>query len=240
MAATLACGAGALISHRTAAELWGFWDKRATLIDVISKGQSGRAVEGVRWHRAPYPRLQEMGAVGGIRCTSVSRTLVDLAGMLGDRSLRQVIEQAAVKGLLDVRDLDQAISHATGRRGIPALRTIISIWRPYPLTPRMRSRLEAKFLTRVVEAGLPLPEVNVVLTLEGHRLEIDFLWAEERLAIETDGEETHGTAPAFQRDRWRDQVLLAAGYRAGRVSWRQIADDPDAVVERIGRILRRG
>lgn len=84
-------------------------------------------------------------------------------------------------------------------------------------------------------AGLPRPAVNAVLTLDGHRLEIDFLWRERRLAVETDGEETHGTRIAFQRDRWRDQVLLAAGFRIGRVTWRQIDEEVAEVVERIRR-----
>jgi very-short-patch-repair endonuclease len=64
------------------------------------------------------------------------------------------------------------------------------------------------------------------------------LWEEQRLAIETDGEETHGTPVAFQRDRWRDQVLIAAGYRTARVTWQQVRDEPTAVVNRIARMLR--
>ena len=75
------------------------------------------------------------------------------------------------------------------------------------------------------------------LRIEGHRFEIDMLWEEQRLTIETDGEETHGTAVAFQRDRKRDQILTAAGYRTARVTWRQVADEPNAVVHRIARML---
>lgn len=64
------------------------------------------------------------------------------------------------------------------------------------------------------------------------------LWEEQRLAIETDGEETHGTPMSFQRDRWRDQVLVAAGYRTARVTWQQVRDEPTAVINRIARMLR--
>ena len=237
LAAVLACGIGTVVSHRAAAELLGIWDKRAVLVDVISGNQSGRRIQGICWHRAPYPLPDEIGIVDGIPCTSVARTIVDLAGMLGDRSLRQAVEQAAVRGTLDLTEMDRAIARAARRRGIPTLRSILSTWRPYRITPKVRSRLESKFLRLAAEAGLSRPAVNAVLVLEGHRLEIDFLWEEERLAIETDGEETHGTPAAFQRDRWRDQVLLAAGYRSGRVTWRQIADEPAGVIMRIRRTL---
>ena len=226
-----------MVSHRAAAELLGIWDKRAVLVDVISGNQSGRRIQGICWHRAPYPLPDEIGIVDGIPCTSVARTIVDLAGMLGDRSLRQAVDQAAVRGTLDLTEMDRAIARAARRRGIPTLRSILSTWRPYRITPKVRSRLESKFLRLAAEAGLSRPAVNAVLVLEGHRLEIDFLWEEERLAIETDGEETHGTSAAFQRDRWRDQVLLAAGYRSGRVTWRQIADEPAGVIMRIRRTL---
>lgn len=76
------------------------------------------------------------------------------------------------------------------------------------------------------------------LRVDGHRFEIDLLWEEQRLAIETDGEETHGTQLAFQRDRWRDQLLVAAGYRTSRITWRQVVDEPDAVINRIARMLK--
>lgn len=76
-----------------------------------------------------------------------------------------------------------------------------------------------------------------MLQIDGKRFEVDLLWGRERLVIETDGEETHGTRIAFQRDRLRDQVLLAAGYRAARVTWSQLEDEPDAVVARIRRML---
>jgi len=89
-----------------------------------------------------------------------------------------------------------------------------------------------------VEEGLPRPGCNVRLQIDGHWLEVDLLWEEQRLAIETDGEETHGTRAAFQRDRWRDQLLVAAGYRTARVTWEQVRDEPSAVINRIARMLK--
>lgn len=75
------------------------------------------------------------------------------------------------------------------------------------------------------------------LKIGGEVLEVDFLWESQRLVIETDGEEIHGTRVAYQEDRRRDQCLLSAGYRAARVTWRQMEDEPDAVVARIARML---
>ena len=73
--------------------------------------------------------------------------------------------------------------------------------------------------------------------LDGVRIEVDFLWAEERLVVETDGAATHATPPAFARDRRRDQLLVAAGYRVIRIAWEQMADEPEALLARILRIL---
>jgi very-short-patch-repair endonuclease len=78
----------------------------------------------------------------------------------------------------------------------------------------------------------------VKLQIGGEVLEVDFLWESRRLVIETDGEETHGTQAAFQEDRRRDQRLLSAGYRAARVTWRQMEDEPGAVVARIASMLK--
>lgn len=89
----------------------------------------------------------------------------------------------------------------------------------------------------LVEAGLPRPECNVEMRIEGHSVQVDLLWEKQRLVIETDGEETHGTRFAFQRDRWRDQILTSAGYRVARVTWRQLGDEPDAIATRIQRML---
>jgi very-short-patch-repair endonuclease len=102
----------------------------------------------------------------------------------------------------------------------------------------LRSRLEARHFPRLIEEGLPVPRSNVKLRIEGQRVEADLLWEKQRLIIETDGEETHGTPMAFHRDRKRDQILVAAGYRTARVTWDQVRDEPTAVVNRIARMLK--
>jgi very-short-patch-repair endonuclease len=238
LAAALTCGEGTVVSHGSAAELIGLWDKRPALVDVIPPNWSGREIQGIRWHRVRLPEGSEVEVRDGIPCTSPARTIVDMAGRSGWTSLRRLVEQAAILRLLNIEEIDRILAQGR-RRGAPRLRAVLSPWRSEDgATPKLRSRLEARLFPRLVEEGLPRPRCNVRLRLEGHFLEVDLLWEEQQLAIETDGEQTHGTRVAFQRDRWRDQLLIAAGYRTARVTWEQVRDEPTAVVNRIARMLK--
>jgi very-short-patch-repair endonuclease len=157
---------------------------------------------------------------------------------LGRNSLRRAVEQAVVLGIFDIGAVDAAMTNAKGRRGVPTLRAIVALWRVWDEDlPKLRSILEARLLPLLAEQGISRPRCNVKLRIDGTLVEIDLLWEKERLAIETDGEQTHGTRAAFQTDRWRDQVLTAAGYRVARVTWRQVRDEPEAVATRIRRML---
>lgn len=159
-----------------------------------------------------------------------------MSGQLGEKSLRMV-EQAAVLRVLDVEEVDRVLARRR-RRGAPLLRTVLATWRNEERRGvQLRSLLEARFLPPLAEAGLPRPQCNVKLTIDDESLEVDLLWPEQRLVIETDGEETHGTRAAFHEDRRRDQMLGAAGYRTARVTWAQLEDEPDAVVARVRRML---
>lgn len=238
LAATLACEKGTTLSHGSAAELLGLWNKQLATVHVIPPHWSGRKIPGIRWHRVRLPHPDEVVIRQGIPCTTVSRTIVDMAGESGWTRLRGLVEQAAILKQLDVDEIDLVLSRGR-RRGAPRLRSILVGWRnTLQPRPHLRSRLEARLLPRLIEEGLPAPQTNVKLSIEGRRLEVDLLWEEQRLVIETDGEETHGTSVAFQRDRWRDQLLIAAGYRAARVTWAQVRDEPNAVVNRIARMLK--
>lgn len=238
LAAVLACDGGTVLSHGSAAELLGLWDKQLPTVEVIPPDWSGRKIPGIRWHRVRMPLPNEAETRDGIPCTTVSRTIVDMAGRSGWAQLRRLVEQAAILRSLDIEEIDLILSRSR-RRGAPRLRTILVPWRnTAEPRPRLRSRLEARLLPRLIEEGLPAPRTNVKLRIEGQVLEVDLLWERQRLAIETDGEETHGTSAAFQRDRWRDQLLIAAGYRTARVTWAQVRDEPNAVINRIARMLK--
>lgn len=238
LAAVLACEQGTVLSHGSAAELLGLWDKTLPVFHVIPPDWSGRKIPDIRWHRVRLPLPDEVEVRDGIPCTTISRTIVDMAGTSGWGQLRCLVEQAAIMRQLDVDGIDLVLSRGR-RRGAPRLRAILAAWRgTAEPRPKVRSRLEARLLPRLIEEGLPTPRTNVKLHVEGRGLEVDLLWDEQRLVIETDGEETHGTSAAFQRDRWRDQLLTAAGYRIARVTWAQVRDEPSAVVSRIARMLK--
>ncbi len=238
VAAVLACGEGTVLSYGSAAEMLGLWEKRLPVMHVVPPDWSGRKIPGIRWHRVRLPFPDELEIRDGIPCTTISRTIVDMAGESGWTQLRKLVEQAAILRQLDVDEIDLVLSRGR-RRGAPRLRVILAPWRHTAESrPTVRSRLEARLLPRLIEEGLPSPRCNVRLRLDGHSLEVDMLWDKQRLAIETDGEETHGTRAAFQRDRWRDQLLVAAGYRTARVTWAQVRDEPNGVVNRIAHMLK--
>lgn len=238
LAAVLACGDGTVLSHGSAAELQGLWDKRVTPVDVIPPRRAGRKIPDIRWHNVLRPVPEEIEIREGIPCTTVARTVVDMAGRTGFRSLSRLVEQAAIQRRLDVPEVDRVLARGR-RRGAPNLRTILDLWRTDDeRKPRLRSPLEALLLPALIAAGVPRPECNVKLRVDGGRpLEVDLLWRSQRLAIEADGEETHGTRSAFQEDRQRDQRLVAAGYRVARVTWRQAENESPAVAARIKRML---
>jgi hypothetical protein len=160
-----------------------------------------------------------------------------MAARLGDRALHRMVEQTAVLRLLNMDEVDGILARGR-RRGAPRLRRALTPWRSdRDRKPRLRSLLEARLIPALAKAGLPIPECNIELSLGASTIEVDLLWAEQRLVIEADGRGTHETRVAFERDRWRDQLLVAAGYRTARVTWRQLEGEPDAVIGRIGRML---
>lgn len=238
-AALLACGSGALISHLSAAALLGIRDRSPRLVDVLVPNQRGRKIDGVRCRRCRYPDPSEIAAESGISCSTPARTLVDLAGLLGTDSLRRAVERAAVLKLLNLAAIDASMELARRRRGISALRGIVDEWRTDDgEIPDLRSDFEALALPRLIAIGLPRPVCNQAVRHGEGALVVDFLWPEQRVVVETDGRQTHHTPIAFEHDRRRDQLLVAAGYRVIRATWHQIHDELDAVVSSIAQTLR--
>jgi very-short-patch-repair endonuclease len=234
MAAVLACGPGAVISHRSAGALLGLLDEGPVVIDVIAPPERGRKVDGIRFHRVRPPRLEERGTVAGIPCTSPSRTMVDLAGTVGTRTLRSCFERAAQRRQLDIGAIEASLDPR--RRGGNALRALLGEWRRAATVSRRRrlkSPLEAKVLPLVLRRGLPDPLANAPVQLANGRIEVDFLWPERRFVLEADSRDFHGTEVAFERDRWRDRELLAAGYASLRVTSLQAETEAAAVAAAI-------
>lgn len=236
LAATLACGTGTVVSHGSAAFLLGLWESRPESIHVIAPEQAGRKIPAIRRHYVPPPSGGEAIVREAISCTSPARTIVDLAGGVGEASLRRTIEQAAVLQLLDVSELD-SILLGPRRRGSRCLRRILDEWRRYPAL-RLRSRMEAKLLPLLSQGGLPIPSCNEMLRIGERSFEVDFLWRRQRLAVETDGGRFHDNPQAQARDLARNRALTGAGFRVLRLRWEELRDRPEATIAKIGRLLR--
>ena len=186
----------------------------------------GRSLSGIDVHRTRRLLPQDATNVEGIPCTTVARTLLDLAEVVNRRQVERACDQADVERLLDATALEAVLSRAHGRRGSPVLRAILD---EHAIGQTVtRSEMEERFLAICNRAGLPRPEVNVWIALpHGGHAQADFLWREHRLIVETDGRAAHGTRRAFEHDRRRDQRLVLAGWRVIRVTWRQLTQEAE-------------
>jgi very-short-patch-repair endonuclease len=233
-AATLACGAEAVVSHRSAAALLGLLDEGPVVVDILAPRSRGRRIDGIRLHRVRMPRPAETGFVERIPCTSPARTLVDLAGVVGSRTLRSAFERAAQRRFLDITAIEAAIDPR--RRGAKVLRALVVEWRgaaPLAKKGRLKSPLEAKVLPLLVRRGLPKPLLNAPVEIAEGRIEVDFLWPEQRFVVEADSRDFHSTPVAFERDRWRDRELMRVGYATLRVTNRQAEREAAAIADAI-------
>ena len=235
MAAILACGTGAVVSHRSAAALLELVDRGPVVVDVIAPGSRGRKIDGIRFHRVRPPRLEETGTVDGIPCTSPARTLVDLAGTVGAWTLGSAFERAAQRRLLDIAAIEASIDPR--RRGMKALFPLLEKWRKAaPLTKtrgRLKSPLEAKVLPLLTRREIPPPLFNSPVQIANGRIEVDFLWPDHRFVLEADSRAFHTSQVAFERDRWRDRELMRAGYSVLRVTHDEAEHEAEAVADTI-------
>jgi very-short-patch-repair endonuclease len=234
MAAVLACGPGAVLSHRSAAALWGLLPARRQAIDVTAAGRRGRLITGISAHRDGALSERDRTRVRDVPCTTIARTLVDLAAVASVGELKRAIGEAEVRKLLKHRDLRELLARSRRRRGVALLRKCLT--ELDPLAGRTRNQLERRFLSLCRRARLPPPKVNCLLQVGDRLLEPDFLWREQGLIVETDGSEVHGTATARARDRRRDQRLMLNDWRVVRFDWSQVIHEATEV-ERILRGL---
>jgi very-short-patch-repair endonuclease len=228
IAAVLACGEGAILSHRSAAAHWGLLQTEATRTDVTTpRRRAGDAT--IRLHRSRSLIARDTDTHEGIPITSVPRTLLDLAATVRPDRLERALAQAQRLQLYDHTEITELLARANGHRGKRALAEATD--REPKLT---RSDLEARFLSLVRDAALPEPRTNFLLAAPDHpRLEVDLYWPAHNLIVELDGYETHRTRAAFESDRARDAALQAAGYRVVRFTWRTA----DATIRRRLKVL---
>jgi hypothetical protein len=229
LAAVLACGRRALLSHGSAAWLWGVSTRSPLPFEVtVPSPRHSRRPFVLHYARGLLPSdraLQE-----GIPVTAVPRTLLDLAGSIRSDRLQRVIERAEELGLFDLGPIEALLTRSVGHPGIGRLRCALDLYRAPAFT---RSGLERRFLALVEEAGLPAPSPG--LNVAGY--ELDVYWPEHRFAVELDAFETHGSRAAFERDRLRDEDLKLAGVEIVRVTGRRLEREPRVVIERVARLL---
>ena len=236
MAAVLACGPKAVLSHRSAAALWGISHDGSTKTDVSLPSRSVRKRSGVEVHAAASLTEADVTTREGIPCTTVARTLIDLAAVTHTREVERAVNEAEVLRLFDRRATEDALGRANEVPGAPVVGAILEKWSGPTLTA---SELEERFLALCRTADAEAPEVNPWLPLEEGAVKVDFLWRAKRLIVETDGRGAHGTGAAFERDRERDQRLMLAGYRVVRFTWRQIAEERERVASTVRGLLAR-
>lgn len=231
MAAVLACGRTAVLSHRSAAAHHGLLADHRKWPDVTVKGRARRPRQGIRVHSSTTLTAPDVTTVDGIPSTSVARTLVDLGDSGPPRLVERAVDHAEVLGVFDLIAISEALERAGPRRGPGVLKAILAELGQPMLTDR---ELEELMLELIRTAGLHQPEVNAWITDDGWAYKADFLWRAERLVVETDGRAFHSSRRAFEHDRLRDQRLILAGYTVIRFTWRQLVREP----ERVQRVLR--
>jgi hypothetical protein len=234
MAAVLACGSGAVLSHFSAAALLGLLSTAQTDIDVTVPRRVGLARPGIRVHRSTRLETSDRSAAKTIPCTSVSRTLLDLAAVVPPAVVERACEQAETRRLLDWSDMEALMARARGRRGARSLRTVLG---PSVGTGIPRSELERRFLSLCRRAGLPRPAVNQWIAVAGEELQVDVVWHGARLIVEVDGFATHGSRRAFRSDRRRDRLLALAGWRVVRFTWEDVTADAGHVAQVLRTLL---
>jgi len=237
MAAVLACAPGAVLSHRSAAALWGLLPMGRSSIDVTAHGRCGRGLSGINAHRGDSLHAADRTVREGIPCTRLERTLLDLAGTAHIRDLNTAVSEAEVLRLLDRSAVQRVLDRNPGRAGSAVLRQLLLDLDPQ--TRHTRNKLEQRFFAMCKQARLPRPEINTLIPVLDGQLEADFLWREARLVVETDGRQSHGTASAFERDRRRDQRLQLAGWKVVRCTWRQVTNEPEELSDILRALLTR-
>jgi very-short-patch-repair endonuclease len=223
VAALLAVGKPAALSHRAAAVVDEMLPPDARAIDVTVIGRRARSRPGIVVHSAAELTVVRKR---GLPVTTPARTLLDLATSLPSAVLERAYAEAQVRRLVTPDDVRAELAT---HRGAPAMRRILDTTEP------TRNAIERRLAALVRRAGLPRPKYNAPL----HGYEVDALWEAERLVVETDGWATHGHRAAFERDRAKAADLVARGYVVLRFTWRQIVSDPDLVAARIAAALAR-
>jgi very-short-patch-repair endonuclease len=231
MAGLLVCGPDAALSHRTAATLWGLRTDPPLPVDLTTSTGRGRKHTRLTTQRTRLHPLDAL-VIDGLRVTTPSRTIVDLASTLTGRALREVVERAQDLRRFDPGDIKATMARAPRRPGRRRLEELIALMSPD--ADNARSHLERLFLPLTRLARLPKPMANHEIAGRAR----DFVWPEERLVVETDGYRYHASRRARRRDNRRDRELTSLGWRPVRFTYEEIAFEPAQVARELARLFR--
>jgi hypothetical protein len=231
LAAVLACGPEALLSHRSAAWLLGL-RRRGPFPLHVTGPQPRRPHLPIRLHRSAILTAADRAVEQSIPVTALPRTLLDCAVELRPPQLLQMVERSEELKLFDLGPIEELLQRSGRHRGRCRLRQAIALYQPVPFT---RSGFERRFFAAVLAAGLPRPATNFF----AGGFELDVYWPEYRFAVELDTYATHGTNAAFERDHLRDEELKLAGIELIRVTDVRFDREPKAVLERVATLLAR-
>lgn len=234
MAAVLSAGPGAALSHRSAGSLWRILPPKAILPEV-TRATRCQVRSGLTSHCCML-RSDEVTRVDGIPVTSPPRTVFDVAASSTLGELERALNEMEVRGITDELSIPDLLERYPRKRGAARLRALLSDETAVRGVPR--KELEERFASLLDGTDLPRPRRNADVAVSGRLFEADCLWVEQRLIVELDGRATHGTRRAFERDRERDRLLQADGWRVVRITWRQLRDDAPAVLADLRRLLR--
>jgi len=226
MAAVLACGEGAVLSHRSAARLHGLGNYGNHRIDVTVPKRSHRIHSGVAVHRSTTLTQADVTTVNGIPTTTIPRTLFDIGEATTPRQLERAFDQADAMQALDLNEINDQLARNPTRPAAKAVRHLLKTH--YIGSTPTENDFEDAFLalTRSLKLPDPTPQFYIDPQDGEPPIRADFAWPALKIVVETDGRRTHGTRQAFESDRRRDQRLTAAGWTVIRTTWRQLTQRP--------------
>lgn len=233
-AALLAVRDGGLLSHHTAAILWNLTAPDPVtdgVIHVTVHGSPGGKPDGVLVHRSKLLTTRDLRVRHGLPITSPARVLLDRAPAATPRELERMLDQGLVGRVMRLSDVTELLRRCGRHRGRARLQAVLD---QHTTTTFTRSEAEERFRALVREAQLPQPLINV----RRHGYEIDFLWPAQGVAVEIDGFAFHRTPRRFERDHRKDAVLRDAAIAVTRITWRQLQDEPLAVIARLAADLK--
>lgn len=236
MAAVLASGPDAVLSHWSAAALWGIRPNSRSVVDVTDPVKS-RTWDGINRHYKALP-ADEVTVVEGIPVTTVPRTIFDLAATEQPEAIESLVREMEFLELRDALSLHEMVRRYPRRRGVARLRLALDRIKDEP-EGRKRRGLEERFAPFLRNRDLPLPRFNDPLVVGSKRYVVDCHWAELKEIVELDGWQGHKTRSAFREDRARDRRLRVAGYHITRLTWNQLEDEPEAVAADLRALLTR-